>query len=187
LIISANIVILGDHSNPHRFGSRSVPQVAFQGEEGAYSQQAALAYFKNSKGAVTCVACPDFQGVFAAVSRGRTRYGILPVENSLTGSIHQNYDLLLKHKVWICGETKLKIEHTLIGLKGASLAGLRQVFSHPQALRRRWANVKAICARRKKSLRYRILTRRDRPTTFSPPATPRLAPLPAKSPAASRA
>jgi prephenate dehydratase len=106
-------------------------QVAFQGEEGAYSQQAGLAFFK---GKIKPVACRDFQSVFTSVMRGRTKYGILPVENALTGSIHQNFDLLLKNKVWICGETKLKIEHTLIGLKGAKLSDLRHVYSHPQAL-----------------------------------------------------
>jgi prephenate dehydratase len=106
-------------------------KIAFQGESGAYSEAAAMSYFKNS---IKAVACRDFNSVFTSVTGGKTKYGILPVENALTGSIYQNFDLMLKHDVWICGEVKLKIEHTLIGLKGAKLTDIREVYSHPQAL-----------------------------------------------------
>ncbi len=106
-------------------------KVAFQGAAGAYSEAAALKFFKNN---IEPVPCKDFRSVFQRVSKGKSKYGILPFENALTGSIYQNFDLLLKNNVWICGEAKLKIEHTLIGIKGAKLSDVREVYSHPQAL-----------------------------------------------------
>jgi prephenate dehydratase len=106
--------------------------VGFQGVEGAYSELAAGQFF-GTKAAATR-AYPDFAAVFAAVVAGRVGYGILPVENSLTGSIHQNYDLLLDHDVCIVGEVKLRVSHNLLAVKGATLRDVRTVYSHPQAL-----------------------------------------------------
>ena len=72
--------------------------------------------------------------MFKAVAKGQVSFGALPLENSLTGSIHQNYDLLLQHDVVIIGEVKLKIEHCLLAHKSTKLADIRQIYSHPQAL-----------------------------------------------------
>ena len=73
--------------------------------------------------------------MFEAVLTGRTGYGIVPVENTLTGSIHQNYDLLLQYPdVRIVGEKIIRIVHNLIGLPGASIEDIRRVYSHPQGL-----------------------------------------------------
>jgi 3-deoxy-7-phosphoheptulonate synthase len=73
--------------------------------------------------------------VFEAVLTGRVAFGILPVENTLTGSIHQNYDLLLQYPdLRIVGEKIIRIVHHLIGLPGSSIEGIRRVYSHPQAL-----------------------------------------------------
>jgi len=105
--------------------------VAFQGELGAYSELAARELFPEEIGVLPQ---HSFEDVFEAVESGGCPYGIIPIENSLAGSIHQNYDLLLKHQLTICGEIKLRIYHTLIVLPGVRLEDIRRVYSHPQAL-----------------------------------------------------
>jgi prephenate dehydratase len=106
-------------------------KIAFQGTDGAYSEQAALKFFNNR---ISTRAFEDFEDVFKSVLSGRTQYGIVPVENSLVGSIHQNYDLLLKYHVWICGEIKLRIQHHLIVNPGTTLKNLKRVYSIAPAL-----------------------------------------------------
>lgn len=105
-------------------------KVAFQGETGAYSEEAAFAYF----GAVETQPCETFDDVFAQVTSGSCQSGLIPIENSLAGSIHQNYDLLLRHELHIVGEYFLRVRHCLIGLPGAGKSKIRRVISHPQAL-----------------------------------------------------
>ena len=123
-------VVLADPSG------RSAPSgglaVAFQGERGAFSENALLRYFpEGARG----VPYPEFRDVFDAVLAGKVRFGIVPVENTLTGSIHQNYDLLLQYPdIRIVGEKIIRIVHHLIGLPGAAPEGIRRVYSHPQAL-----------------------------------------------------
>ena len=107
-------------------------QIAFQGEPGAYSEAAVLEHFDHE--AVVPVPCESFELVFASVSQGRVDYGFIPIENSLAGSIHQNYDLLLRNDLWVVGEHHLRVSHCLIGQPGASLASIHKVISHPQAL-----------------------------------------------------
>jgi prephenate dehydratase len=106
-------------------------RVAFQGERGAYSEEAAVTFLGDS---ITPIPCPDFDCVFEAVKSGAADRGVLPVENSLAGSIHRNYDLLLRYDVSIVGEVQLFIAHQLIALPGVSLADVKKVYSHPQAL-----------------------------------------------------
>jgi prephenate dehydratase len=105
-------------------------QVAFQGEPGAYSEEAAYGYF----GSVGTQPCETFDDVFTAVTTGTCEYGLIPIENSLAGSIHQNYDLLLRHDLYIVGEYFLRVRHCLIGFPGADVSEIRRVISHPQAL-----------------------------------------------------
>ena len=105
--------------------------VAFQGERGAFSEEAAVAHFGE---AVRPLACRSFADVFEAASSGRADYGIVPIENSLAGSIHQVYDLLLAHELFIVGEVEIRISHQLLVLPGVKLADVRRVLSHPQAL-----------------------------------------------------
>jgi prephenate dehydratase len=105
--------------------------VAYQGEPGAYSEAAALEYF--GAGSET-VPQESFDGIFAAVEAHDCDYGLIPIENSLAGSIHHNYDLLQRHTLTITGEHYLRVHHCLIALPGAELAGIRRVISHPQAL-----------------------------------------------------
>jgi prephenate dehydratase len=105
--------------------------VAFQGRLGAYSENACLHLFGLG---VELLPCDTFAQVFDAVESGRATHGVLPVENSTTGSIHENFDLMLQHTLPIVAEVKLLIEHTLMAPKGISLKDLKAVRSHPQAL-----------------------------------------------------
>lgn len=112
-------------------GIPSSPIVAFQGEPGAYSEAAALEHFGPS---AQTRPCESFDLVFAAVESGQVDCGLIAIENSLAGSIHHNYDLLLQHKLWITGEHYLRVRHCLITAPGVNPANLTTVISHPQAL-----------------------------------------------------
>jgi prephenate dehydratase len=104
---------------------------AFQGEYGAYSEEAILKHYGLE---TVTLPCESFDRVFAAVEGAECDLGFIPVENSLAGSIHRNYDLLLQHSLSVVGEHSLRISHCLIGLPGASVEGIHRVISHPQAL-----------------------------------------------------
>jgi len=105
-------------------------KVAFQGEPGAYSEQAVFNFFGN----VETQPCESFDAVFDAVVSGLCEFGLIPIENSLAGSIHQNYDLLLHHDLHIVGEYPLRVQHCLIAQPGVRKDEIKRVISHPQAL-----------------------------------------------------
>ncbi len=108
-------------------------KVGFQGERGAFSEDAAIRYFEHAE--VEPVPFQRFRDVFSSVLDGGVAYGVLPVENSLAGSIHENYDLLIQNPdVRIVGEKKLRIIHNLIALPGTKIEEIRRVYSHPQGL-----------------------------------------------------
>lgn len=104
-------------------------KVAFQGEPGAYSQAAALGFFKEQ---IETMPYPTFHDALDSTENGRSDYTILPVENSLEGSVGESYDLLLTTKISAVGETYHRISHCLIGLQ--NLEEIDTVYSHPQAL-----------------------------------------------------
>jgi prephenate dehydratase len=106
-------------------------KVAYQGEPGAFSQQAAGKVFGSE---LTSVSCHSPDDVFTAVIRKRAEFGVIPIENTLAGSIHQNFDLLARHSLVVVAETSLRIEHNLIAHKGAGFRQIRSVYSHPAAL-----------------------------------------------------
>ena len=106
-------------------------RVAFQGELGAYSELAARAFFKQD---IEVCPIPSFDAIFEAVQGEGCTHGILPIENSLAGSLHENYDLLLEHRLHIIGEIKLRIVHHLIVNSSVQLGDLKKIYSHPQAL-----------------------------------------------------
>ncbi len=105
-------------------------KVAFQGEPGAYSEQALFDYFGN----VETKPCESFEIVFDSVVAEACDFGLIPIENSLAGSIHQNYDLLLRHDLYIVGEYLLRVQHCLIALPGVKKEDIKKAISHPQAL-----------------------------------------------------
>lgn len=106
-------------------------RVSFQGEPGANSEAAALKHFGS---AVETVPCENFDLLFESVVNGRADYGMAPIENTLAGSIHQNYDLLTRHDLHIVGEEILRIEHFVIAAPGVTLDDIHTVISQPPAL-----------------------------------------------------
>jgi prephenate dehydratase len=105
--------------------------VAFQGELGAFSEVAA----RQLCGAdAEMVPCQRFLDVFETVSTGETAAAVIPIENTLHGSIHENYDNLLQNELAIVGETQVRIVHNLIAIPGVSFKKVLRVFSHPVAL-----------------------------------------------------
>ena len=105
--------------------------VAFQGELGAFSEDAVRTWFGTE---VEPVPCREFREVGDAVRSGRTSAGLLPVENSLAGTVQAAYDILMEPGLCVVGEVIRPIRHFLLGLPGAPLEGLRRVISHPVAL-----------------------------------------------------
>jgi len=106
-------------------------EVAFQGEIGAYSEEAAFNYFGAS---IQIRPREALEGVFKVVEEGEVQFGVVPVENSLEGSISRVYDLLLESNLKVCGETEVRVIHCLIARPGAGLDAIKRVYSHPQAL-----------------------------------------------------
>jgi chorismate mutase/prephenate dehydratase len=108
-----------------------VRNVAFQGEPGAYSESAVFQFFGSKAQAKPC---RDFRDVFENVKNQEVSAGVVPVENSLEGSINQNYDLFFSYDLKVCGEVIVKIAHCLIVNPGTTMDQIKAVYSHPQAL-----------------------------------------------------
>jgi prephenate dehydratase len=106
-------------------------RIAFQGERGAFSEEAAL---KLLGAEIALVPCGTFDATFAAIREGRADYVLAPMENSLAGSVHRSFDLLVESGLQIVGEVIIPIVHNLIALPGARFEELASVASHPVAL-----------------------------------------------------
>jgi prephenate dehydratase len=119
--------------------------VAFQGEHGAYSEEAIHQHFGEQ---VETLPCRSLEEVFSAVEARRADAAAVPVENSAAGSINKAYDLLLEHDLKVQGEIVLRVRHALVAVPGTSLEEVREVRSHPQALAQceRWLNQRGLRA-----------------------------------------
>ena len=106
------------------------PIVACQGVEGAYSQIACEKIFKSP----FILYFKNFDGVFQAIEQGMCQYGILPIENSTAGSVTKVYDLMIRHNFSIVRTFRLKVDHNLLANPGASLADIKTIYSHEQAI-----------------------------------------------------
>ena len=107
-------------------------KIAFQGEPGAYSEAAVIEHYDPTP--VETLPCESFERVFESVASRACDIGFIPIENSLAGSIHHNYDLLLRNALCVVGEHYLRVSHCLIARPGVQLEQIRKVISHPQAL-----------------------------------------------------
>jgi prephenate dehydratase len=108
-----------------------IKRVAFQGVHGAYSEQALRQHFGDS---AEPVPCPDLNALFDAIQSSRVDFAMLPVENALAGAVSMAYELLMDSDLRIQAEEFLHVHHTLSAPKGTTLADLKFVRSHPQAL-----------------------------------------------------
>lgn len=107
--------------------------IGFQGLRGAYSELAILQHF-GPKSEAKLMPLKSFEAVFSALKSGKISDGLLPFENSLAGTIHENYDLIARYPVQIMGETILRVQHCLIAPSHLRLKDIKTVISHPQAL-----------------------------------------------------
>ena len=106
-------------------------KVAYQGETGAYSEMAVYKFFGSK---TEPVPCKDFTEVFESVKTGAVPHGVVPIENSIEGSVNQNYDLFLTYDLKVCGEVAVKLAHVLIANPQTKLDDIKTIYSHPQAL-----------------------------------------------------
>ncbi|MDD1768303.1 MAG: prephenate dehydratase [Methanomassiliicoccales archaeon] len=106
-------------------------RVAFQGIHGAYSEDAVYKFFGEG---IRTLPCAEFEDVFASVNKGDASHGVVPVENSLEGSVARVNDLLLEHDLTVVGEIIIFVKHCLIGHPDVEIEDITRVYSHPQAL-----------------------------------------------------
>jgi prephenate dehydratase len=111
--------------------SKAKVSVAIQGEKGAFSEMAARQLLGPGP---EIKPCERFDDVFQALKTGKVEAAVLPIENTLHGSVHENYDHLLRYGLQIVGETNVRIVHNLIAAAGVSLRNIKRIFSHPVAL-----------------------------------------------------
>ena len=104
--------------------------IACQGVEGAYSQLACEKMIRYP----SILYCRTFENVFGAIESGLCQYGILPIENSLAGSVNSVYDLMIRHHCYIVRSVRIKIDHTLLALPGTKAEDIREIYSHEQAI-----------------------------------------------------
>jgi len=104
--------------------------VGYQGVQGSFSSQASMELFGEN---VKYINRKHFEDIFESVDNDEIDYGVLPIENTSTGAISEVYDLLLKYPFHIVGERSILVKHNLLGVAGAKLEDIKEVYSHPQA------------------------------------------------------
>ena len=132
-ILNGDSPLIAEIDHAMENGTKGFPTRAFVaccGAEGSFAQQAAAQMVMTP----TIVYFNGFESVFEAVEKGMCPYGVLPVENSAAGSVSSVYDLMQKHRFHIVRSLRLKVDHALLALPGATLEGIRRVVSHPHAL-----------------------------------------------------
>lgn len=105
-------------------------RIAYQGEPGAFSEAASRLVDATAE----LLPCRAFEDVFTAVNEGRADFGVLPIENSIGGSIHRNFDLLQQNALPIVSEVEVPVVHQLLALPGTTLEQVKRIYSHPQGL-----------------------------------------------------
>lgn len=123
---------LVDHQNAQE--NADVVRVAYQGTEGAYSDQAASRHFEERYAEVHCFGYDTFREAAEAVEREEVDYAILPIENTTAGSINETYDILGDGDLHIVGEEAIRIIHCLLALEEVPMDRIRRIMSHPQAI-----------------------------------------------------
>lgn len=116
---------------PPGFRVSAGTRVALQGELGSFSHRAALRLFGPR---IEPVHCASFDEAFGAVRKKTAELAVVPIENTLAGSIHKNYDLLARHSLEVIAETSIRVEHSLIVHPGVRIGQIRRIYSHPAAL-----------------------------------------------------
>ncbi len=123
---------LVDHQNVRK--DTEVVRVAYQGTDGAFSQQAAYRHFEERYAEVHCFGYDTFRQAAEAVEDEEVDYAILPIENTTAGSINETYDILGDDKLHIVGEEAIRVVHCLLALEEVPLDRIRRIMSHPQAI-----------------------------------------------------
>ena len=111
--------------------AKRAERIAFQGERGAFSEEAARKLLGRE---ITLLPCARFEDVFRSLKEGRATGAVVPIENTLAGSVHENYDHLQRFDLPIVAETSVRIVHNLIVQKDVKFSAIRRVYSHPVAL-----------------------------------------------------
>lgn len=106
------------------------PRIGYQGVLGSFSEEAAHNHFPNCE---KMARYDEFEDVFEAINKNEIDYGVLPIENSYTGEVLDVYDLVNKYNLYIVGEEIIRVRHNLVGLPGAKIEEIKEVYSHPQA------------------------------------------------------
>ncbi|GEM_PF-3822741 len=111
-----------------------IDHVAYLGTEGSYSHKAALKYFSARTDTIELIGHLSFSDIIKSVEKGNCIYGILPIENTTSGSINEAFDCLHRSTVSIVAELAVSVQHSLVGLEDANIENVKEVLSHPQAL-----------------------------------------------------
>jgi prephenate dehydratase len=122
---------IGSRAKPNAAINTHPMKIAFQGEPGAYSEKAARELLGPR---IITAPCKSFEDTFKAVANREADYCVVPIENSLGGSIHANFDLLLRYDLHVIAEHEFRVEHSLLALPGVKKEDIKRVMSHPQAL-----------------------------------------------------